>query len=334
MNIRRMTIRNLIYWRNRKYAYLGIALMFCYFSSIFFLSPGNTSVNDGLKVPLNCQDSSWNALPTAFFNSEQTCPTIAETIIDIQNIEAGKKSILKANMRIWPAGELGGAAVTTGIAQRSIDVEFENLTETSWYIVAKRLIGGRSIEIPLGSRSQISNYPFDSYQGTWQSELSPSGVYTPFLSTVTVAERDIFGWQIEVNRFAYEGDEKYQKIVNKEGFIGFEWNATRSGIFRVSVIILLLTMMLGVYAAVILTISIIRERRPPTLNALSWLATSLFALVEIRSRFPGDPPYGIKLDTLFTYPVIAILLFLIIIHSYLWVKRDDWNMKNVSSNIQ
>lgn len=41
---------------------------------------------------------------------------------------------------------------------------------------------------------------------------------------------------------------------------------------------------------------------------------------------------GIKLDTIFTYPIIAILLFLIVLHTYLWVKRDDWNMKNVYSN--
>ena len=77
---------------------------------------------------------------------------------------------------------------------------------------------------------------------------------------------------------------------------------------------------------------IVGGRRPPTLTALSWLATSLFALVEIRSRFPGRPPMGIKLDTIFTYPIIAILLFLIVLHTYLWVKRDDWNMKNVYSN--
>lgn len=332
MTLNKEYSRNIVSWHKRSYAYFGILLMIAYFTSIFFLSPGTTSVDKTLGATLDCKDPSWGDLPAAFKSPEQDCPTIAEAIVDVQSIEAGKTSIFFANLRVWPAGELGGAAVTTGMAQRSIDVELESLSDTSWYIAAKRLIGGRSIEIPLGTRSQINNYPFDEYQGTWRADVAPSGDYTPFLSTITVAERDIYGWNLEVAPMNFQNDENFQKTVNREGDIGFAWRVERSGIFRISVIILLLTMALGAFAAIVLTVSIIRERRPPTLNALSWLATSLFALVEIRSRFPGDPPYGVKLDSFFTYPVIAILLFLIIIHSYLWVKRDDWNMKNVSSH--
>jgi len=332
MTLRKGNPRSIASWHKRSYAYMGILLMIAYFTGIFFLSPGNTYVEEKLATTLDCTDSSWRDLPAAFKSPEQNCPTVAEAIVDVQSIEAGKNSLLLANLRIWPAGELGGAAVTTGMAQRSIDVEMESLSETSWYIAAKRLIGGRSIEIPLGTRAQINNYPFDRYQGSWRADFAPSGDYTPFLSTITVSQRDIYGWNLEVGTTSFVNDERYQKIVNREGDLGFAWKVERSGIFRISVIILILTMALGAFAAIILTVSIIRERRPPTLNALSWLATSLFALVEIRSRFPGDPPYGIKLDTFFTYPVIAILLFLIIIHSYLWVKRDDWNMKNVSSS--
>ena len=240
--------------------------------------------------------------------------------------------MLYGNVRVWPSGELGAAAVNTGIAQRSLSVSLENLGETDWYIEGKRLIGGRAITIPLKSRAQINDYPFDKYSGDWQARISPSGEYSPFLSTITVGERDIYGWQIEIDPLKFTEDQNFQKVVNQNGSVGFSWNVSRSGIFKISVSLLVLTMIIGAFAAIVLSTSILRERRPPTLTALSWLATSLFALVEIRSRFPGRPPMGIKLDTIFTYPIIAILLFLIVLHTYLWVKRDDWNMKNVYSN--
>ena len=291
-------------------------------------------VDEKLANQLDCQDSSWLKLPITLNSSNQNCPTVAEAIFDVQSIEAGENALLHGNLRLWPAGELGDAAVSTGLAQRSLDVDLETLGKTDWYIEAKRLIGGRAITLPLKSRSQISNYPFDEYSGDWQAEISPSGEYSPFLSTITIGKRDLYGWQLSVNRLSFEEDQTFQKIVNQTGKIGFSWEVSRSGIFKISVALLLLTMILGAVAAIVLSISILRERRPPTLNALSWLATSLFALVEIRSRFPGSPPIGIKLDTFFTYPIIATLLFLIVLHSYLWVKRDDWNMKNTyaSSN--
>ena len=325
-------IRNEIPKKNLRYAVAGIFLMCTYFLGVATLSSGSMKVEESLASQLSCADDSWSNLPVALNNPDQDCPTIAEAIIDIQAIEAGKQGLLYGNVRVWPSGELGAAAVNTGIAQRSLSVSLENLGETDWYIEGKRLIGGRAVTIPLKSRAQINDYPFDKYSGDWQARISPSGEYSPFLSTITVGERDIYGWQIEIDSLKFTEDQNFQKVVNQNGSVGFSWNVSRSGIFKISVALLVLTMIIGAFAAIVLSTSILRERRPPTLTALSWLATSLFALVEIRSRFPGRPPMGIKLDTIFTYPIIAILLFLIVLHTYLWVKRDDWNMKNVYSN--
>ncbi len=325
-------IRSEIPKKNLRYAVAGIFLMCTYFLGVATLSSGSMKVEESLASQLSCADDSWSNLPVALNNPDQDCPTVAEAIIDIQAIEAGKQGLLYGNVRVWPSGELGAAAVNTGIAQRSLSVSLENLGETDWYIEGKRLIGGRAITIPLKSRSQINDYPFDKYSGDWQARISPSGEYSPFLSTITVGERDIYGWQIEIDPLKFTEDQNFQKVVNQNGSVGFSWNVSRSGIFKISVALLVLTMIIGAFAAIVLSTSILRERRPPTLTALSWLATSLFALVEIRSRFPGRPPMGIKLDTIFTYPIIAILLFLIVLHTYLWVKRDDWNMKNVYSN--
>ena len=325
-------IRSEMPQKNLRYAVAGIFLMCTYFLGVATLSSGSMKVENSLASQLICQDNSWSNLPVALNNPDQECPTVAEAIIDIQAIEAGKQGLLYGNVRVWPSGELGAAAVNTGIAQRSLSISFENLGETAWYIEGKRLIGGRAITIPLKSRAQINDYPFDKYSGDWQARISPSGEYSPFLSTITVGERDIYGWQIEINPLKFTEDQNFQKVVNQNGSVGLSWNISRSGIFKISVALLVLTMIIGACAAIVLSTSILRGRRPPTITALSWLATSLFALVEIRSRFPGRPPMGIKLDTIFTYPIIAILLFLIVLHTYLWVKRDDWNMKNVYSN--
>lgn len=262
-------IRSEIPKKNLRYAVAGIFLMCTYFLGVATLSSGSMKVEESLASQLSCADDSWSNLPVALNTPDQDCPTVAEAIIDIQAIEAGKQGLLYGNVRVWPSGELGAAAVNTGIAQRSLSVSLENLGETDWYIEGKRLIGGRAITIPLKSRAQINDYPFDKYSGDWQARISPSGEYSPFLSTITVGERDIYGWQIEIDPLKFTEDQNFQKVVNQNGSVGFSWNVSRSGIFKISVALLVLTMIIGAFAAIVLSTSILRERRPPTLTALS-----------------------------------------------------------------
>ena len=174
----------------------------------------------------------------------------------------------------------------------------------------------------------ISNYPFDEYQGSWRSFLEDFQTSMSLASTLTLSERPIYGWEMSVEPIKLPNDIAIGKNVNLDGKQAFEWNAHRSGSIKLSFFLLIAVMILGTVSAIILTKSIYLLRSPPTLGALSWLATSLFAVLEIRSRFPGNPPLGISADLFVTYPVSVILLGLILTNTYFWINRDDWDMKN------
>ena len=75
--------------------------------------------------------------------------------------------------------------------------------------------------------------------------------------------------------------EKLQKNVFLDGESTLSWNAQRSSSVKLATLILVAIIYLGIYSAIKLTSAITEKRRPPTLGALGWLATTLFALIEI-----------------------------------------------------
>jgi hypothetical protein len=82
-----------------------------------------------------------------------------------------------------------------------------------------------------------------------------------------------------------------------------------------------------------ITLSIIRGKRPPSMNALSWNAALLFAMFSVRTQLPGSPPNGILFDLWIFYPVILLLVMLIGITVVSWIMRDDWDVSNPVSAI-
>ena len=54
----------------------------------------------------------------------------------------------------------------------------------------------------------------------------------------------------------------------------------------------------------------------------------LFAIFQVRSQMPGNPPSGVKFDMLIFFPVILLLICLIMVNVSQWNKREDWDMEN------
>jgi hypothetical protein len=306
----------------------GFILFIGYFTAAVSLAPGQMRVSGKLTEVFKCDEVNRNELPKELNIEGQSCPSITEEVVNLESIDFGDVSYLRGTLRVWPAGEIGSALVNTGVAQRSLTIYFDSLNETSWQIPAKRFIGSRTFNIPLNNSGEISQYPFDKYKGTWSSFLEDFQSSKPLAATLTVSNKPIYGWELSVKQISLPNDLVIGKYVNLDGRSELEWNANRSDSVRLSVILLIAVMIMGTISALILTGSIFRKRRPPTLSALGWLATSLFAVLEIRSRFPGNPPLGIALDLLVTYPVTFILLGLILANTSFWIKRDDWDMKN------
>jgi len=307
---------------------VGLVLFVVYFVAAISLAPGSMQVSKELNKVFDCKKVSLKDLPADLLVEGQNCPSVTEQVVNLEAVNFEEVSYLKGTLRIWPAGEIGSALVNTGVAQRALKIDFDSLNETSWQIPAKQFIGSRTFEIPLNDSGAISNYPFDQYTGSWSSFLEDFQTSLPLASTLTVSERPVYGWEMSVEPRELPNDVSVGKTVNLDGKLAFEWNAHRSGSIKLSFLLLIAVMILGTVSAMILTRSIFLRRRPPTLGALSWLATSLFAVLEIRSRFPGNPPLGISADLFVTYPVSVILLALILANTYFWINRDDWDMKN------
>jgi hypothetical protein len=309
--------------------FASLTLLIGYLLSLFILNPGATSVKSNLSSVLKCDEQTRTGLPASLYIEGQSCPSVVELVLNLQRIETKNQAALVGTLRVWPAGEIGQVSVNAGVSQRSLRITYENLKQSDWLIEPKRLIGSRTLELSLPNRSAISSYPLDSYKSSWQAQVIDFQTGKPLPTTLTISNRPVYGWQISVKDVALESDLAAIKTVNLEGDEKVEWVIERSSSTKLSSALLLLVMMLAAVAAIMLSKSIFLRKRPPTLVALSWLATSLFAVIEIRGRFPDSPPLGIRVDTFVTYPVILTLLFLIAAHTYLWVKRDDWNMKNL-----
>jgi hypothetical protein len=310
------------------FVFVGLILFVVYFVAAISLAPGSMQVSKELNKVFDCKKVSLKDLPADLLVEGQNCPSVTEQVVNLEAVNFEEVSYLKGTLRVWPAGEIGSALVNTGVAQRALKIDFDSLNETTWRIPAKQFIGSRTFEIPLNDSGAISNYPFDQYTGSWSSFLEDFQTSLPLASTLTVSERPVYGWEMTVEPRELPNDISVGKRVNLDGKLAFEWNAHRSGSIKLSFLLLISVMILGTASAMILTRSIFLRRRPPTLGALSWLATSLFAVLEIRSRFPGNPPLGISADLFVTYPVSVILLALILANTYFWINRDDWDMKN------
>jgi hypothetical protein len=55
-------------------------------------------------------------------------------------------------------------------------------------------------------------------------------------------------------------------------------------------------------------------------------------MFQIRASLPGTPPSGTLFDLIIFYPILIVLLAEMAIVVYLWIKRDDWDLKNVQKN--
>lgn len=307
---------------------IGLFLFITYFVAALSFAPGIMKVSEVLNSVFDCQQAKTKELPQELTIEGQDCPSVTEKVVNLESMNFDSAPSLRGTLRVWPAGEIGSALVNTGVAQRPLMLRFDSLRETSWQIPAKRFVGSKSFAVPLANASAISRYPFDEYRGTWTSVLSDFQTSKPLAATLTVPIKPIYGWEIAVAQKELLNDIDVGKVVNLNGKSAIEWNAQRTSSVKLSVLLLIAVMIVGTASAIILTKSIFSRRRPPTLNALGWLATSLFAVLEIRNRFPGNPPLGISLDLFVTYPVTLVLLCLILANTNFWIKRDDWDMKN------
>jgi hypothetical protein len=121
------------------------------------------------------------------------------------------------------------------------------------------------------------------------------------------------------------------KIISdlEKGQITINWDIKRQSGDIYAAVLLAILMLISAAASFSVTKAVWVGKRPPSINTLAWLAAFLFAMFQIRASLPGDPPNGNLYDLLIFYPILLILLLQMAMVVYLWIKRDDWDLKNV-----
>lgn len=195
---------------------------------------------------------------------------------------------------------------------------------------AGNLVGGQSLGVRLSG--DPVNYPFDSYVGKFYVSAGLDGY------NAEVVPLSIFDKSTSVPGFAVQSqylsfvDEKIDKkgieTDRAQGTGLVEWRIQRGFSTIFAAFLFGALMLVGAIASLLMTISVARGNRPPSINSLTWLAAFLFALFQVRGQLPGDPPSGVRFDMFIFFPVILLLISLIMINVSLWNKREDWDMEN------
>ena len=199
-----------------------------------------------------------------------------------------------------------------------------------------QIIGRQEFKILLKGNSW--RYPFDNYRadiGLFDSKFENQAL------SLTEVKEYLPGFRANSNTIPNYREDLYpanstksEKIISdlNKGIVQIEWKVMRLPGDIYAAILLAILMLISAGASVSVTRAVWSGKRPPSINALAWLAAFLFAMFQIRASLPGTPPSGTLFDLIIFYPILIVLLIEMAAVVYLWIKRDDWDLKNVPKN--
>jgi hypothetical protein len=229
------------------------------------------------------------------------------------------------------SGEYGESTGNGSFLQQPIAYSFD-VFEGSTLVNpgAGELVGGQNLGIRLFG--DPSNFPFDNYEGKFYVTAGIDG-YNSDAVPLNIQDKStsIPGFSINSKYISFLSESTSKEEIKNDisqgtGLIRWEISRDFSTIFAVFLFGGL--MLVGAVASLLMTFSIVRGNRPPSINSLTWLAAFLFAIFQVRSQMPGNPRSGVKFDMLIFFPVILLLICLIMVNVSQWNKREDWDMEN------
>lgn len=176
------------------------------------------------------------------------------------------------------------------------------------------------------------NYPFEKYSANFYSSVGVDNYNSdPAPLYIRDKTKSLAGFAVQSNYLSFiDGKPNKEAILMdiKQGSGLLEWKFTRSGSTKLAVFLFGALMLIGAAASSLMTINVVKGKRPPSINTLTWLAAFLFALFQVRNQLPGNPPSGVKFDMYIFFPTILILICLILVNVSAWNSREDWDMEN------
>lgn len=228
-------------------------------------------------------------------------------------------------------GEFGQSTGNGAFLQQPVSFSFDVYEgPTNLDPGAGNLVGGQNLGIRLAG--DPANYPFDRYSGKFYA----SGGVDGYNST----QSELRIWDISKPLPGFTASSRYLSFFTEKPIASeiksdiaqgtglVEWRIGRSFSTIFAAFLFGGLMLVGAIASLLMTISVIKGNRPPSINSLTWLAAFLFALFQVRGQLPGNPPSGVRFDMFIFFPVILLLICLVMINVSLWNKREDWDMEN------
>lgn len=253
---------------------------------------------------------------------------IALTRIDVP------QSLAKVSLTPRFTNAFGEPTQNGALVLRDVEVLVDSFQGNSLFEGEVGQILGRQ-EYDILLRGNTWRYPFDNYQAEVSlidSAFEPGGfalreVLENLPGFITASK----GVPSYIEDMYSQNSSNTEKIVSdlEKGQITIQWEVWRQPGDIYAAVLLAILMLISAAASFSVTRAVWVGRRPPSINTLAWLAAFLFAMFQIRASLPGDPPNGNLYDSIIFYPILLILLLQMAVVVYLWIKRDDWDLKNV-----
>ena len=301
-----------------------VILLSLYFLSSVILNSGSISLDNALSLS-KCSDMSNSA-------KNLRCPDFVEFALVPMKINTDKGTTLEAVQSIFPrGGYLGSSETNIPDFQSLVYHRFSTKTSAlnSPQLVTQEVahsLGANLVQIRMNKSSSNNNFPFDNYDGTYSVESVEQNSLVP--TAISVFPKFIDGWKLKANLETNPDSDILGKPYFQNGTARISIHISRSSASIFLILMLCLVMLLVAVGSLLVVISIHRKHRPPSLAALLWIATGLFASLHIRSVLPGAPPIGVKLDNFVTYPSIFLMFASMVIATLYWTNREDWDSRN------
>lgn len=308
---------------------VSVLILAAYSALGAFLQSGKTTFAEREEIALQrCEASDLEGLPQELVAPGDGCLSALTAFVSIDKIDPNNR-LVDVYLRLYPEGDLGINLPNGGYFNQSITLKHTGNGSSEWNIPSNEWVGGHRLQLPLSNSKNLNNYPFDTYQGdlTMYTLEDVSGEYVPL--SLAFSKHFVHGYDLTLKKVDMNDDiVGTDRTVNVAGEARLSYEISRSNnqVFQSG--LLLFIIFVGAASSFATTIAILSRRRPPSISTLAWLATYLFALIQVRSEFPGNPPLGVNIDRFFTFPVMAIIMALIVANAISWLRRDDWDAEN------
>jgi hypothetical protein len=314
--------------RHRKVILLTVVFLLLMLAA--FARGGATTTDKYSITALSCDPGQWS--DSVYYSDDPDgCPDMVEfyllpSFVDEENSELVNRLITA------PSGLYGWADRNSGLTDRSFTVDLDSVDTVRVLNTPGNATVGINSRSKMSTKNSLFYYPFDFYNGEITFQATDFQTKSAIPSTVTVGKQSLSGWVLNFSQSGEPDPESKNKIIYGDGLAKISWDLKRANVIFIAIILLILLMIIALVSGFTITRSISSGNRPPSMNLLLWLATILFAIIQVRGNFPGNPPLGILIDYVIVFPVLSLLLLLGIANTFFWLVRADWDVENEKSN--